>query len=423
MDVVDHGCELRSHPLVLTPGRESVVTEETNSSQTTVQEEEGGCEASSKPAVLPERKPETTSWNDSALGNERRCRSDSGGERAAKKTFELVDRTEKLREWRQLKYGKRAGSENERLGERTYRCERIRSIAKEKAEALEKCAPENKDLLKESSPNNGREPVSNNCLRIPEKTGQLSETQGINGGRVEPGEQGPLDGRNPDAVDSESKIYDQHPCGSGRKEASCLSHGNLALHAERSKDISEPSEEEEDLSKRRQELDEKERALAFVEQELLEADIRLQEQAKDQRDNKGKLDSLQLQLEEERKALNAERKELDQSQRKLVIFEQELILREKQLIEREMKMASTDENLTRWVEEMSEVASQDTPRRLGRSPMVPDSQRVPMTERKVSDQEGNGSDRNWPLSDRKPRTLKTFERPLDRIKRDITLQF
>lgn len=422
MDVVEHGCELRSHPLVLTPGRESEVTEETHSSQSTVQEEEGACEASSKPAVVPEWKAEATSWNDPALGKERKCRSDSEGEKAAKKKFELVDRTEKLREWRQLKYGKRAGSENERLGERTYRCERIRSIAKERAETLESGAPENKELLIESSPNSGREAVSNKCLRTPKKTGQLSETQGINGGLVEPDEQGPLSGSNPDAVDNESNIYDQHPCGSGRMDASCRSQGKTALQAEASENLSEPPEGE-DHSKRREELDEKERALAFVEQELLEADIRLQEQAKDQRDNKVKLDSLQLQIEEESKALNAERKELEEKQRKLVIFEQELILREKQLVERETKMAATDENLTRWIEEMSEVASQDTPRRLGRSPLAPDSQRVPMTERKVPDQEGNGSDRNWPLSDRKPRTLKSFERPLDRIKRDISLQF
>lgn len=422
MDVVEHGCELRSHPLVLTPGRESEVTEETHSSQSTVQEEEGGCEASSKPAVVPEWKAETTSWNDPALEKERKCRSDSEGEKAAKKKFELVDRTEKLREWRQLKYGKRAGSENERLGERTYRCERIRSIAKERAEALENSAPENKELHKESSPNSGREAVSNTCLRTPEKTGQLLETQGIHGGQVEPDEQGPLSGNNTDAVEIESNIYDQNLCGNGRTDASCQSQGKTAMQAEASENLSKLPEEE-DHSKRREELDEKERALAFVEQELLEADIRLQEQAKDQRDNKVKLDSLQLQLEEESKALNAERKELEERQRKLVIFEQELILREKQLVERETKMAATDENLTRWIEEMSEVASQDTPRRLGRSPLAPDSHRVPMTERKVPDQEGNGSDRNWPLSDRKPRTLKSFERPLDRIKRDISLQF
>lgn len=423
METFDHGCELRSHPLVLTPGRESVVTEETHSSQCTEQEDENGCEASSKPRTVEERKPGVVSWDGQDDRRERRCRSDEGEEETTRKKFELVDQPEKLKEWRQLKFGKRAGGEEGKRRERIYRCERIRSIAKERAKAMDGVVQGEKGAEDEHSEKTNKETTFNKHLPVPRETSQLLQATGVNTNQVESEKPASLREENPRVPAEELRPSGRKACASGRDAEGDPLQGFTIQQLEAERSLRKLQEEAKALSEREEELNEKERSLEFVEQELLEADLRLQEQAKEQRDNKDKLDSLQLQLEEEGRALGAQRKEVEEKHRKLVIFEQELILREKQLVEKETKMAATDENLTRWIEEMSEVASQDTPRRLGRSPLAPDSRRVPMTERKVADQERNGSERNWPLSERKPTTLKSLERPLDRIKRDISLQF
>lgn len=343
---------------------------------------------------------------------------------AGRKELEIMDEAEKRKGWRQLKFGKKAFEVDVYSGERAYRSERIRAIARERASSktdrFERCESKGSEGTSFSSRR-----YETNGVNV-EGSGTVRDlpTRFVGTTRREEG--------NKEHFVGTSTILRQDADSQGipsrrrndRFSPSPTSSNELNLRrSEFFRSLRQLEEARNALEEREAKLVEKERSLEFVEQELLEADLRLQEQAKEQRDSKGRLDALQLQLEEEGKALEAERRAMEEKQKGLVLFEQELLLREKKIVEKETRMAATEENMCKWIDEMSEVASQDTPMRVGKSPLAPSSRKTPMTERKCMPKDNQVVFSQWPLSDRKEKAKKKMERPLDRIRRDISFEF